>query len=284
MAAGIRTSTTTDWLTNAGIAPSSDRTALGRTLRLSAPDRSPAGNAWCLGSPRESRARQATPLSPSEPHFVGRTEEPPVLKMKWHCGVSYRERACDLPREMHFLAVIRLASNHNRSNPSCERMKIRVRLLHTLRPVLSADPSLLSQTAINCSVGYQQPTTTWCTSNNRFWRFAVSPIPSSSLPDFCRRLVLVTGRPNRPLGTGLLHLQTKQADRSQPAGANLLPGPINSLLLFSAWPSASSAQSKSACVQRRTSCAVSLVRPWNFAQLLGSYFPLGRGAWARCHR
>ena len=139
MAAGIRTSTTTDWLTNAGIAPSSDRTALGRTLRLSAPDRSPAGNAWCLGSPRESRARQATPLSPSEPHFVRRTEEPPVLKMKRHCEVSYRERACDLPREMHFLAVIRLASNHNRSNPSCERMKIRVRLLHTLRPVLSAD-------------------------------------------------------------------------------------------------------------------------------------------------
>jgi hypothetical protein len=60
MAAGIRTSTTTDWLPNAGIARSSDRTAPGRTSRFSAPDRSPAGNAWCLGSPRESRARQAS--------------------------------------------------------------------------------------------------------------------------------------------------------------------------------------------------------------------------------
>ena len=60
MAAGIRTSTTTDWLPNAGIAPSSDRTAPGRTSRFFAPDRSPAGNAWCLGSSRESRARQAS--------------------------------------------------------------------------------------------------------------------------------------------------------------------------------------------------------------------------------
>ena len=59
MAAGIRTSTATDWLPNAGIAPSSDRTAPGRMLRFSAPDRSPAGNAWCLGSSRESRARHA---------------------------------------------------------------------------------------------------------------------------------------------------------------------------------------------------------------------------------
>jgi hypothetical protein len=38
MSPGIRTSTTTDWLPNAGIAPSSDRTAPGRTSRFSAPD------------------------------------------------------------------------------------------------------------------------------------------------------------------------------------------------------------------------------------------------------
>src|ERR1700733_11154377 len=36
MAAGIRTSTTIDWPPNAGTVPSSDRTALGRTLRSSA--------------------------------------------------------------------------------------------------------------------------------------------------------------------------------------------------------------------------------------------------------
>ena len=57
MAAGIRTSTTTDWLPNAGIAPSSDRTAPGRTSRFSAPDRSPAGNAWCLD--RRGRVERA---------------------------------------------------------------------------------------------------------------------------------------------------------------------------------------------------------------------------------
>ena len=39
-AAGIRTSATTDWLPNAGIARSSDRTAPGRTSRFSAADRS----------------------------------------------------------------------------------------------------------------------------------------------------------------------------------------------------------------------------------------------------
>src|SRR5437016_12484879 len=60
MAVGIRTSTTTDWLPNAGTAPSSDRTAPGRTSRFSAADRSPAGNVWCLGLSRENRARQAS--------------------------------------------------------------------------------------------------------------------------------------------------------------------------------------------------------------------------------
>jgi len=60
MAAGIRTSATTDWPPNAGIASSSDRTAPGRTSRFSAPDRSPAGTASYLGSPRESRARRAS--------------------------------------------------------------------------------------------------------------------------------------------------------------------------------------------------------------------------------
>ena len=42
---GIRTLTTTDWLPNAGIAPSSDRTAPCPTPRFSATDRSPASNA-----------------------------------------------------------------------------------------------------------------------------------------------------------------------------------------------------------------------------------------------
>src|ERR1700721_2335877 len=55
-AAGIRTSTTTDWLPNAGITPSSDRTAPGRMWRFSAADRSPEGNLWGLGSSVESGA------------------------------------------------------------------------------------------------------------------------------------------------------------------------------------------------------------------------------------
>ena len=38
MAAGIRTSTTTDWLPNAGTGPSSDRTDPARTSRFSALD------------------------------------------------------------------------------------------------------------------------------------------------------------------------------------------------------------------------------------------------------
>src|ERR1700722_620611 len=62
-AAGIRTSATTDWLPNPGTAPSSDRTAPGRTSRFSAADRNPAGNAWCPGSSRESLAR---PVPPSQ--------------------------------------------------------------------------------------------------------------------------------------------------------------------------------------------------------------------------
>src|SRR6202030_1792915 len=41
-------------------APSSDRTGPGRMSRFSAVARSPAGNAWCPGSPRESPARQAS--------------------------------------------------------------------------------------------------------------------------------------------------------------------------------------------------------------------------------
>src|ERR1700677_171759 len=49
MTAEIRTSTTTDWLPKTGIAPSSDRTAAGRTSRSSATDRSPAGKVWCPG-------------------------------------------------------------------------------------------------------------------------------------------------------------------------------------------------------------------------------------------
>src|SRR5580692_2779445 len=58
--AEIQTSTTTDSLPNAGIAPSSDRTAPCPTSRFSATDRNPAGNVWCLGSPGESRARPAS--------------------------------------------------------------------------------------------------------------------------------------------------------------------------------------------------------------------------------
>ena len=60
MPAGIRTSTMTDSLPSADTAPSSDRTFPDQTSRLPAPDRNPRDNAWCPGSPRESRAHLAS--------------------------------------------------------------------------------------------------------------------------------------------------------------------------------------------------------------------------------
>jgi hypothetical protein len=56
----------------------------------------------------------------------------------------------------------------------------------------------------------------------------------------------------------------------------------SAMLPFSAWPSAFSAQSRSACEPLLTWCAVCSERQGKFAQLLGSHFLLvGRGAWAK---
>jgi hypothetical protein len=62
-----------------------------------------------------------------------------VLEMKWHCDVCQRENVCDVPRETHFLGVIVIAkTDHERINPSCEWVKIHIRLFHPLSSFASA--------------------------------------------------------------------------------------------------------------------------------------------------
>jgi hypothetical protein len=97
MPPGIRTSTTSDWPPNAGIAPSSDRTAPGRTSRFSAADRSHAGNAWCPGLSKESRgARHRDPGdgSPQPQHTA--SEKAPLLAKNARNGAPTSDFECVL--------------------------------------------------------------------------------------------------------------------------------------------------------------------------------------------
>lgn len=61
-----------------------------------------------------------------------------MLEMMWHCEVCHRENVCDVPRETHFFGVVLMAKrDHERINPSCEWVRIHVRLFHPPGPSVS---------------------------------------------------------------------------------------------------------------------------------------------------